>query len=242
MFLVIRKPWLWGAGLFCCFFLGFAAVLWCGHQTPVAAFSTQKEGPITVVVDPGHGGEDGGASSADGALESHINLAVATRLYDMLRFTGQRTIMTRSTEDAIYTEGDTIRARKVSDTHNRVSIVNHAENAVLLSIHQNSLPSSPATHGAFVFWNQEAGAEELAGVMQDTLNCTINIGHEKRANRVPGTIYLMGHVTAPGILIECGFLSNAEEAQRLQQPSYQLKLATVITAGYLNALAGEETA
>ena len=78
----------------------------------------------------GHGGEDGGASSADGALESHINLAVATRLYDMLRFTGQRTIMTRSTEDAIYTEGDTIRARKVSDTHNRVSIVNHAENAV----------------------------------------------------------------------------------------------------------------
>ena len=81
MFLVIRKPWLWGAGLFCCFFLGLAAVLWSGHQTPVAAFSTQKEGPITVVVDPGHGGEDGGASSADGALESHINLAVATRLY-----------------------------------------------------------------------------------------------------------------------------------------------------------------
>ena len=93
-----------------------------------------------------------------------------------------------------------------------------------------------------MFWNQEAGAEELAGVMQDTLNCTINIGHEKRANRVPGTIYLMGPVTAPGILIECGFLSNAEEAQRLQQPSYQLKLATVITAGYLNGLAGEETA
>ena len=193
-----------------------------------------------VVLDPGHGGEDGGAVSPDGVEESRINLAVALRVNDLLRFAGRPTVMTREEDVSISTGGDTVRARKASDIRRRVEIVNETENAVLLSIHQNSLPSSVVTHGAQVFWNGEEGAEALARVVQDSLNGAINVNNEKQPKRIPDTIYLMRHITAPGILVECGFLSNPEETVRLQDPSYQTKLAAAITAGYLRRPAGEE--
>ncbi|WP_293286322.1 N-acetylmuramoyl-L-alanine amidase [Oscillibacter sp.] len=193
------------------------------------------------MVDAGHGGEDGGAMSPDGVEESRLNLEIALRVNDLLRFAGQRTLLTRS-EDITTSDPnlDTIRQRKVSDLKNRVALVNSTENAVLLSIHQNSLPSSVVTHGAQVFWNRQEGAEELAETVQDALNSSVNIGNEKRPKLIPITIYLMKNITAPGIIVECGFLSNPEETNRLQQPDYQLKLAAAITAGYLRCAAGEE--
>lgn len=196
----------------------------------------------TVVIDPGHGGEDGGAVSLSGVSESHLNLAIADRVNDLLRFVGQPTIMTRTEDVSIHTEGETVRARKVSDIRNRVKLVNETPRAVLLSIHQNSLPSSPVTHGAQVFWNRQEGAEMLAQVVQASLNQTINAGNEKHPRQIPESIYLMKHAAAPGILVECGFLSNSDETGKLQEPNYQTKLAAAITAGYLRCLAGEEIA
>ena len=133
-----------------------------------------------------------------------------------------------------------MRARKVSDIHNRVALVNGIENSVLISIHQNSLPSSTVTYGAQVFWNRQEGAEVLAESVQEILNKTVNTGNEKRTKRIPDSIYLMKHVTAPGILVECGFLSNTAETEQLQQPSYQLKLAAAIAGGYLRCAGGKE--
>lgn len=238
---LIHKRFLVGTLLLFCFFTGFAAILLAGHKPAGApAFAAREDGPVTVVIDPGHGGEDGGAVSSDGVMESQINLAVSQRVSDLLRFAGQRTLMTRTEDVSIHTEGDTMRERKVSDIHNRVDIVNNTEGAVLLSIHQNSLPSSRVTHGAQVFWNTAEGAQELAGVVQDSLNTAINVGNEKLPRKIPATIYLMKHVTAPAILVECGFLSNGGETAKLQEPSYQLKLAAAITTGYLRCLAGEE--
>ena len=196
---------------------------------------------MTVVVDPGHGGEDGGAVSAGGVEESQINLAVALQVNDLLRLMGRRTVLTRSEDVSTCDEGlDTIRQRKASDLKNRVALVNATPNAVLLSIHQNSLPSSPVTHGAQVFWNRQEGAEELALLVQDSLNGTVNAGNEKNAKQIPPTIYLMKNITAPGVIVECGFLSNSAETALLQEPSYQLKLASAIAAGCLRCLAGEE--
>lgn len=238
---LIRKRFFVGALLFLCFFTGFAAILLAGHRPASApAFAAREDRPVTVVIDPGHGGEDGGAVSADGVMESRINLAVSQRLNDLLRFAGQRTLMTRTEDVSVHTEGDTMRERKVSDIHHRVDVVNSTEGAVLLSIHQNSLPSSRVTHGAQVFWNTVEGAETLAGVVQDSLNTAVNVGNEKLCKKIPATIYLMKHVTAPAILVECGFLSNSGETARLQEPSYQLKLAAAIATGYLRCLAGEE--
>ena len=189
---------------------------------------------MTVVIDPGHGGEDGGAVSVDGVAESHINLAVSKQLRDLLRFAGVETVMTREEDVTICDEGlGSVRERKASDIRNRVAVVNGTENAVLLSIHQNSLPSSTVTHGAQVFWNSRDGARELAQSVQDALNTAVNAGNEKKTKAIPATIYLMKNIHAPGILVECGFLSNREETALLQQPAYQIRLAAAITAGCL---------
>ena len=133
-------------------------MLWHGSAAFTAAFAPAAEAPVTVVVDAGHGGEDGGAVAADGTVESGLNLAIARRVRDLLTFAGVPTAVTRDGEDAIYDPGSaTLREKKVSDLHNRVELVNAIPGAVLLSIHQNSLPSSPSTQGAQVFWNGRRG-------------------------------------------------------------------------------------
>ena len=241
MILLIRKHAVFYAVVSCCAI--FALFVFLGSMPDdahLSAFSAMDSNSITVVIDPGHGGEDGGAVSTSGEEESHINLDVSLRLNDLLRFTGQRTQMTRTEDISIHTEGETIRARKASDIRNRVALVNSTPNAVLLSVHQNSLPSSPVTHGAQVFWNRQEGGKTLASVMQDALNQSINFGNEKQPKPIPATIYLMKHVTAPAVLVECGFLSNQAETTLLKTPSSQTKLAMAIAAGFLCALAGEE--
>ena len=241
MIILIRKRVLLLSALFCCFLAGLAAVLWFGRAPAAPVFAAQEDNPVTVVVDAGHGGEDGGAVSPDGVEESHLNLEIALRVNDLLRFAGQRTRLTRS-EDVTTADLDldTLRQRKVSDLKNRVDLVNATENAVLLSIHQNSLPSSVVTHGAQVFWNRQEGAEELAETVQDALNGSVNTRNEKHPKKIPATIYLMKNITSPGIIVECGFLSNPEETLRLQQPEYQRKLAVAIASGYLRHAAREE--
>ena len=154
----------------------------------------------------------------------------------LLAFAGVNTVMTRTEDAAIYDDSaSTLREKKVSDLKNRAELVNATENAVLLSIHQNSLPSSPSTRGAQVFWNRQEGAEELASSIQESLNGAVNAGHEKKAAQVPSSVYLMKEITAPGVLVECGFLSNAAETEQLKDPAYQTKLAAAIAAGVLNS-------
>ena len=236
MILWIRKAELRKA-LLCCG--GFLCAAFAFHALTtglpvISAFSTAEKPHVTVVIDPGHGGEDGGAVSPGGVQESHINLALSKRLRDLLCFAGIPTVMTREEDVTICDEGlGTIRARKTSDIRNRVAIVNGTENAVLLSIHQNSLPSSTVTHGAQVFWNQQEGAKELAEAIQTSLNGAINVGNEKHTKQIPPTVYLMKHVTVPAVLVECGFLTNQEESRRLQDETHQRTLAISIAAGYL---------
>lgn len=240
MVILLRKRDLVLSGLFCCFVIGLAALLWKGSAVPV--FNVREESPVTVIIDPGHGGEDGGAVSPGGVAESQINLEVSLRVSDLLRFAGRRTLLTRSEDVTICDEGlDTMRQRKTSDIKNRVKLVEETENAVLLSIHQNSLPSSPVTHGAQVFWNRGQGAEALAESIQTALNSGVNAGNEKHSRQIPDSIYLMKNISSPGVLVECGFLSNGPETERLQNPAYQLRLAVAIAAGYLTAETLEET-
>ena len=205
-------------------------------RTPEAAEAAAflPETPVTVILDAGHGGEDGGASTADGVLESGINLEIALRLRDLLAFAGVDTQMIRDTDTAVYS-GDcrTISQKKVSDLKNRASMVNAVENGLLVSIHQNALPSSPLVHGAQVFYNTGSGANTLAAAVQEALNESVNIGNEKQCKKIQDSIYLMKNITAPAVLIECGFLSNSGETAMLRQPEYQRTLAVSIAAGVL---------
>lgn len=237
MILLIRKRTLLYTWLAVCM-IGLSAIFLAGSRrafTPTGAMG-QGSRVQTVVIDPGHGGQDGGAVAGDGTEESRINLAISLQLEQLLRFAGVRTELTRREDVMVCDPGlETMRQRKVSDLHNRASFVNGVPNAVLLSIHQNSLPSSPSTRGAQVFWNRQEGAEELASSIQEALNGAVNARHEKKAAQVPSSVYLMKEITAPGVLVECGFLSNAAETEQLKDPAYQTKLAAAIAAGVLNS-------
>ena len=242
MVILIRKRHVAYLVLLCCFVAGLSAVLWHGNAAFTAAFAPEEGTPFTVVVDAGHGGEDGGAVAGDGTVESGLNLAIARRVRDLLTFAGVPTTVTREGDAAIYDLGSaTLREKKVSDLHNRVALVDELPGAVLLSIHQNSLPSSPSTRGAQVFWNRQEGAEELASSIQEALNGAVNAGHEKKAAQVPSSVYLMKEITAPGVLVECGFLSNAAETALLQDEGYQQRLSAAVCGALTEWLEGRGT-
>jgi N-acetylmuramoyl-L-alanine amidase len=128
--------------------------------------------------------------------------------------------MIRTTDTSVYTEGSTIAAQKVSDLKQRVRIVNETQGALLVSIHQNTFPGSKI-RGAQVFYAPTAGSRELAQLLQSKL-------YPDRTCKTAGSIYLLQHIRVPGVLIECGFLSNPEEEARLRSGDYQQYLCAVI--------------
>lgn len=212
--------------------LSAAGLLLAAGTKAVPAFSSQTPQGEIVIIDAGHGGEDGGAVSADGVAESHINLSIAKRVENILLFLGQETMMTRTGEEAVYSsDATTLREKKASDLKNRVAMVNEQEHAVLLSIHQNSLPSHPSVHGAQVFYNTVEPGQAMAESVQQVLNQIVNNGNEKATKPIDSSVYLMKNSQAPSILVECGFMSNANEVRLLQNQDYQLRLAACIVAG-----------
>lgn len=187
----------------------------------------------TIILDAGHGGADGGAVAADGTAESGINLAVALRLRDVFALLGCETIMTRTDEGSLAdADSETLRQQKVSDTKNRVALINSVTNSRLISIHQNTLAGHPEVHGAQVFFGKVEGSSERAAAVQQTLNKVINIGNEKTAKPIGSDVYIMSHAQCPAILVECGFLSNEAEAAQLMKEEYQKVLALSIAGGY----------
>ena len=240
LFVIIKKKdLLLGAALFLTLGIYLSLTM---LRPSVSSFSPQAGGERVIVVDAGHGGEDGGAVSADGVVESHINLAIAQDVNALLTFLGENTRMTRTEDVSIHSQNaETLHQKKVSDLKNRVELVNSTPNAILLSIHQNSLPKSKSVHGAQVFYGKVETSDLYARSMQEALNHAIN-DKEKDAKEIAPTIYLMKNVTAPAVLVECGFLSNSSDSTMLQQEDYQKKLAVVIAAGFLNAVNSREEA
>ena len=186
-----------------------------------------------LVIDAGHGGGDGGAVSPTGALESHINLAVALRLDGVLGLYGVRTLPLREEDTSLHNkESKTLRQKKNSDLHNRADRVNAQKNAVLLSIHQNSYPDGRYS-GAQVFYAPTDGSRELAQTVQESLRLTLDPKNGRLEKQIPDTIYLMNHISCPAVLVECGFLTNTREEQLLRDSTYQTKLACALAGGYL---------
>ena len=181
-----------------------------------------------IVIDAGHGGIDGGATSCTGVLESHINLEIALRLEDVFHLLGYDTVMIRRTDESIYTQGNTIASQKVSDLKERVRIANETPGAILISLHQNTFSDS-RYKGAQVFYSGNDKSRSIAQSMQQNLIQILNPGSQRKAKSAKG-VYLMEHITCPGVLIECGFLTNQEEEALLRSKDYQIKLCAVIAA------------
>lgn len=180
------------------------------------------------VIDAGHGGEDGGAYSCTGRSESDYNLEIAIRLDDLMHLLGMDTLMIRKKDISVYTAGETISQKKISDLKERVRLVNRTENGILLSIHQNQF-SDERYSGAQVFYGKQQDSQELAKTLQEKMIDNLNPGSHRQIKQGSG-IYLLEKIQQPGVLIECGFLSNPQEEQLLRTPEYQKKLCCVIAA------------
>lgn len=180
------------------------------------------------IIDPGHGGVDGGATSCTGKLESAFNLEIGLRLRDLLHFLGCQTRMIRTEDISVYTKGETIAQKKMSDLKERVRICAETEGAFLLSIHQNTFSDSRYS-GAQVFYAGSDRSEIFAKTLQKELISALNPGSHRNAKKAEG-VYLMEHISCPGVLIECGFLSNPSEEAKLRSPEYQKMLCCVIAA------------
>lgn len=205
------------------------------HAVTVMAQTAPVEGRLCVIIDAGHGDPDGGAVSCTGVHESGINLQISRRLNDLLRLLGYDTMMTRTTDSSVYTQGETIGQKKVSDLKERVRMVNAAENALLLSIHQNHYTDSRYS-GAQMFWANTQGSEALAKALQKAFVTHLNPGSNRSAKKCTG-IYLMEHVQCPAVLVECGFLSNPAEEAKLLSDTYQKKICCTIAAALSEYLA-----
>lgn len=182
----------------------------------------------TLIIDAGHGGIDGGATSCTGILESAVNLEIALRLNDLMHFMGYKTVMIRTTDRSIYTSGTTIAAQKVSDLKERVRIVNETDGGILISIHQNTFSDS-RYGGAQVFYANNEDSKELASILQKNWITTLNPDSHRSAKKGEG-IYLLQNISKPGILVECGFLSNPKEEALLRDADYQKKMCCIIAA------------
>lgn len=237
----MKKTYIFLAVVYLTVFSGIIILALLGNQTATAfAESFPLENRHCFIIDAGHGGVDGGAVSCTGKYESHINLEIALRLNDLMRLLGYDTKMIRTTDISIYTYGDTIAAKKASDLKERVKIVNETKNAILLSIHQNHYSDSFYS-GAQMFYTKTDGSKELAIALQNGFVNTINRGSNRLAKPVEG-LYLMRNITSPGVLIECGFLSNLEEEAKLRTDAYQKQICCVIASvcgEYLLDRAGE---
>lgn len=179
-----------------------------------------------IVVDAGHGGVDGGTTSCTGVPESKLNLEIAMRLNDFLHLIGIDTKMIRTTDCSVYTSGETIAAKKVSDLKERVRVVESTNGGILVSIHQNYFAQSVYS-GAQVFYGTHTDSQALAKKLQANLITSANPGSKRSAKKASG-VYLMEHVSCPAILVECGFLSNPDEESLLRTAAYQQRLCCII--------------
>lgn len=213
--------------LFVCISLILIAFLG-SHTATVLSENAKILDRKCIVIDAGHGGIDGGAVSCTGVPESQINLEIALMLEDLCHLLGMKTKMIRTTDCSVYTEGSSIASKKISDLKERVRIVNKTKNAILVSIHQNKFTQSRYS-GAQVFYAPIKDSLILAESIQSTYIEYLNTASSRKVKEADG-VYLMQHISCPGVLVECGFLSNPEEEALLRDPVYQQKICCVIAS------------
>lgn len=183
---------------------------------------------ITVCIDPGHGGVDPGKVGINNALEKDINLAIALMLREQLEASGYEVIMTRETDAGLYEEGE--RSKKMADLKRRIALIEEKKPDIVVGIHQNSF-TQESSKGAQVFYYKESqDGATLAGIMQEQLKTELSDGNSRQA-KANDNYYMLLHTSSPMIIVECGFLSNSEEAEKLISVEYQQKLAEIIAHG-----------
>ncbi len=217
--------------LICIFLFGALLNISLGNDSSVMPASAGGE-RITVIIDPGHGGEDSGAV-ANGVYEKDINLAIALDLRDMLIASGYDVIMTRDTDISIYDpSASTTREKKLSDMKNRLEMINSSKDNILLSIHQNKFEQSKYS-GAQIFYSvNDPSSERLAQSIRASVTGLLQPDN-KRELKPEKSVYILKNAEVPAVIVECGFISNEQEAQKLSDKEYQKNMAFAIMCGFL---------
>lgn len=185
-----------------------------------------------ILIDPGHGGQDGGAV-CNGVLEKDINLLISRDSADLIKLMGFDTALTRDDDSFVSDSGSNVKERKLNDMKARLKMYNADENNVIISIHQNKFSDSKA-HGSQIFYspNNEL-SKSLAESMKRSVNSMLLTGLDRECKKAGNDIYLLKNTNQPAVIVECGFISNFEECQKLKSREYQKQLAFCVTAGLL---------
>ena len=184
-----------------------------------------------IVIDAGHGKPDEGATGIYGSNEEAINLKIALKLQALVEQSGGIVYLTRSDENGIYSlDSNTTREKKVSDIKNRVEIGNQEDVEAFISIHLNKYPSEIYNGWQTFYQKDNEKSKLLADCIQKNLNNSVSKDN-KRSTLVLNNVYIMEHLKKPTVTVECGFLSNEEEAKLLEEDGYQDKLAWGIYIG-----------
>ncbi|MBU3146460.1 N-acetylmuramoyl-L-alanine amidase CwlD [Clostridium sp. CF012] len=186
-------------------------------------------GSKKILIDAGHGGMDGGTSSKNGTVEKNINLSIATKLKDNLQKIGYEVVMTREEDAGLYSSSGTIRARYTEDLKKRCDLKKSSNCDMFISIHLNYFTQSKYS-GAQVWYSDYKDSATFAGTVQKNLRIDLDPSN-KRVQKPAKTAYkiLRENDTMPSVLVECGFLSNYEEEQKLKSNEYQDKIANSIS-------------
>lgn len=200
----------------------------------VSVSSENVKSMPTIVIDAGHGGEDGGAVSESGVLEKDINLSIANDASALFYLLGFDVKQTRKTDIALDNGEDTIRKRKVSDMKKRLEIFNSPEENTIISIHQNKFSESKY-HGTQIFYSpNNPKSKQLADSIKYSVKGLLQPDNERECKKADSGIYLLKNTNNPAVIVECGFISNGEECKNLLDSQYQKQMAFSITAGFLS--------
>ncbi len=187
----------------------------------------------SIIIDAGHGGFDGGAV-ANGIIEKDINLAISLNLRDMLTSSGFKVIMIREEDISVHDPAaNTTRTKKNTDLNNRLKVINDNKDAIFVSIHQNMYTESKYS-GAQVFYSpNNSSSKALAQILQDTIKGQLQNDNTRQIKQATDALYLLYNAQIPAVMVECGFLSNPEEAAKLKTSEYQQQMSFAIMSGIL---------
>ena len=186
-----------------------------------------------VAIDSGHGGIDPGKIGVGGIYEKDVNLAISVKLKKLLEQSGITVIMTRSDDNGLYDESDT--NKKAVDMKKRVSIINECNVNAAVSIHQNSYVSAESKGAQVFYYKASDEGKKLAAAIQKNMLKEVD-STNKRVEKADSTYYMLLHTNVPTVIVECGFLSNPDEAGRLNSEAYQQKVAYGIYCGIMEYL------
>ncbi len=202
----------------------------------VDAIISDKRGRFPlIIIDPGHGGRDGGASSEGGALEKDINLQISNMISRLSTAYGIDCMLTRDKDEMLGSELSGNK-KKMKDLKCRVNLANSSDNCIFVSIHQNKFPQKKYSGLQVYYSRNSVYSKPLAEKIQSTVKKNIQTDNDRVVKPASSSIYVLDNVKCPAVLVECGFLSNDAEAKLLSDTDYQKKLSACIFTAVFNYL------